>query len=659
MVAGQLSSVIRYVRRLAGTPAEFEDGDGQLLQRFAMLGDSAAFDALLGRHGSMVWGVCRRLLGDDHDAEDAFQATFLVLVRNARSISKQDSAGSWLYGVAYRTALKARAEAARRRSRERQGTVMSGSDPFLDADWRDLRPVIDQELNRLPEKYRAPIVLCYLEGKTNEEAAQQLGWTKGTVSGRLARARDMLRTRLTRQGVTLSVSTFVAALSCNSAQAAVPVGLIQSTKVAALACAAGKAVTAGAISASVSALAEGVMKAMFVTKLKIAAAVLFAAGLIGTGGVLSYGLGTPSSTGTADDDKSEARQDQDAPRKKAIGDQAKIQGTWLVVGGERNGKKADDAEAEQVKKLKFIFSGDKLFIKEGEGAREARFTLHPDKDPKVIKITPLDGPKKDQIANGLYSLTADKLKLCVNNGPDEEEPTEFKTKPGTGLAILELRREGDKDAEPAPKNAAPLLSATKLRSQNNLKQLALAMHNYHDATGALPPAAVFDEDGKALLSWLVLILPYIEQDALFRQFHLDEPWDSSHNKPLLAQMPPVYKSGGKTTPPNSTHCQVFTGVGTVFEGTKGSKLTDIPDGTSNTLLVVEAAEAVPWTKPDDVPYSAHKKIPELGGVFEDGFNAVMCDGSARFLKKSLKVDTLRAFITRHGGEVIDPKELGR
>ena len=201
------------------------------------------------------------------------------------------------------------------------------------------------------------------------------------------------------------------------------------------------------------------------------------------------------------------------------------------------------------------------------------------------------------------------------------------------------------------------LAAARMNSINNLKQMALAMFNYMDANGQFPADAIYDKTGKPLLSWRVAILPYIEQDNLYKQFHLDEPWDSDHNKKLLEQMPPLYGFGDETAAKNhETHYQGFVGKGAFFDGKKGVKVADITDGTSNTIMLVEAKKAVPWTKPEDVPFDAGKLVPKLGGLFDGIFNAAMCDGSVHSFPLTIKGDTLRALITINGGEVVDPNK---
>ena len=279
MANSQMNRVLRSLRRAA---LRYDDGDmtdRQLLERFLSGREEAAFEALVRRHGPMVLGVCRRILAHHHDAEDAFQATFLVLVRKASSILARDTVGNWLYGVAYRTAQKARTAAARRRVKEKQ---MSRPEALEEDVWQELRPMLDQELNRLPDKYRAPVVLCDLEGNTRKEAAQRLGWPEGTLSGRLSRARVLLAKRLTRRGLTLSGGAVAVALSYNAAWACLPAPLLTSTVQAASLVAAGH-VAAGAISAPVVALTEGVLKAMFVTKLKIVTSIALAVGVLGIG----------------------------------------------------------------------------------------------------------------------------------------------------------------------------------------------------------------------------------------------------------------------------------------------------------------------------------------------------------------------------------------
>jgi RNA polymerase sigma factor (sigma-70 family) len=179
MAAGQLNPVMRHLRRVA----LLQDGagltDAQLLEGFLARREEAAFAALVRRHGPMVFGVCRRVLGDIHDAEDAFQATFLLLVRKAASIVRREQVGGWLYRVAYRTALEAREIRARRRARERQVDAMPEPEAFLGDVWHGLQPLLDEELARLPEKYRVPILLCDLEGQTRKEVARQLKLPEG------------------------------------------------------------------------------------------------------------------------------------------------------------------------------------------------------------------------------------------------------------------------------------------------------------------------------------------------------------------------------------------------------------------------------------------------------------------------------------------------
>jgi RNA polymerase sigma factor (sigma-70 family) len=242
--------------------------DGQLLACFVARRDEAAFAALVGRHGPMVWGVCRRVLGSVHDAEDAFQASFLVLARKAASIASRELLANWLYGVAHRTALKARSAAVRRHARERQ----LGNLPEPPAARPGLEPdalaLLDQELGRLADKYRAPVVLCDLEGRTRAEAARHLGVPEGTVAGRLARARRLLAQRLSRRGVALSVPALVAGVFPQAAPACVPAALTSAAVRAACGFMSGQA-TAG--SGRAVALAGAVLRALWLTRLKVAA----------------------------------------------------------------------------------------------------------------------------------------------------------------------------------------------------------------------------------------------------------------------------------------------------------------------------------------------------------------------------------------------------
>jgi RNA polymerase sigma factor (sigma-70 family) len=536
-----LRNLLRRLRSLAGQPAEGTIPDAQLLERFVHHRDEAAFELLIWRHGPMVLGLCRRVLRQEQDAEDAFQATFLTLARKAGSIGKREACASWLYKVAYRISLAARASANRR------GQAKSVSEDLAveDADvlaWRDLRPVLDEEVNRLPERYRAAFVLCCVQGKTNEEAAELLGCPTGTVLSRLSRARERLRGRLTRRGVGLAVGLLVTGLATQS-QASVPALLVGTTTRAALASAVGKT-TAGIVSARVAELTQGAIQTMFLSKVKTVCAVALALALVG--GVAGFGL---------------------RPGKALIG--------VAEAADEHPKPKAPADEAVTAKKP----LGDEVVAQKKRF--EAEFT--------------------------------DKAKV------DEKDQM--------------------------------------IHSVDNLKQIGLAIHNYADANGHLPPPAIYGKDGKALLSWRVMLLPYLEQQNLYKAFHLDEPWDSEHNKTLAQTIVKIYAPVGPAKDKSLTYYQAFVGTGAAFEPKKKLQFSDITDGTSNTFFVAEAGDPVPWTKPEDLPYVPDQRLPKLGGLFESGFHVLFGDGSVRFFPRNIDEKILRVGITRDAGDIFDPDRI--
>ena len=290
MATHQMSNVIQHLHRVLAVQ---EAPDGQLLESFVNRREEAALEALVRRHGPMVWNVCRRVIHNHQDAEDAFQATFLVFVRKAASIIPGEMVGNWLYGVAHQTALKAQATAAKRRTREKQ--VMEMPEPAMTEQerWNDLQPVLDQELSRLPDKYRVVIVLCDLEGKTRSQAAQQLGWPEGTVAGRLARARNTLAKRLVQRGIVVSGGALAAVLSQQAALACLPSAVMMTTIKTAALVAAGQVTATAAIPANVVALSQGVIKAMQLTKLKIVTALLMLSMVTLTTAMLAWGQTGP------------------------------------------------------------------------------------------------------------------------------------------------------------------------------------------------------------------------------------------------------------------------------------------------------------------------------------------------------------------------------
>jgi RNA polymerase sigma factor (sigma-70 family) len=296
MLNKPLHHVLSYLQQLESTLADDNWTDAQVLERFAIHQEEAAFRVLLQRHGPMVLAVCRRILHDAHAAEDAFQATFLVLARKASSVRQKTSLGSWLYRVASHIAMNERARAAKQRVREREGAEMSGGNEPPDTAAGELRRVLDEELNRLPEKYRSPLVLCFLEGKTHEEAARELRWPIGSMSRRLDRAKVLLQARLVRRGLALSSAALVQTVAAETASAAVPATLLNATAKVSVSVAAGQGATAGLASARVAAMADEAIRATASVKLKVASVLLLLTfGLVSAGAAALWQQGRPVS----------------------------------------------------------------------------------------------------------------------------------------------------------------------------------------------------------------------------------------------------------------------------------------------------------------------------------------------------------------------------
>ncbi|HMF12591.1 MAG TPA: sigma-70 family RNA polymerase sigma factor [Gemmataceae bacterium] len=369
----------------------------------------------------MVLGVCTRVLGGVHDAEDAFQATFLVLVRKASSIRAPGSLGPWLYGVAYRTALKAKAQALKRQKLEKPLVDVAapavGDRVILD----DLRAVLDEEVNCLPAKYRVPFVLCYLQGKTNAQAAKMLGCAQGTIFSRLARARERLQKRLGRR-LAIPSGVFALLLTQSTVSEAVPVSYSLSTSKAALAFAAGKAAVAGTSSAPAAALAEGVLRAMFLTKLKIAIVMFLAIGTAGTAvGFLTHRALVPQPG--SGEIAGEARSDKD-----------KLRGTWIPVAVTKDGTEFSEEDIK-AKNFKMVITAEKLTLPNPDDPQDVAYKLDSAKKPKQIDLLLKDGTT----AKGIYSLEGTRLKFCLEK-VGGERPTAFAAPEGSKHLLIVFKR---------------------------------------------------------------------------------------------------------------------------------------------------------------------------------------------------------------------------
>jgi RNA polymerase sigma-70 factor (ECF subfamily) len=395
--------------------------------------DDEAFALLVRRHGAMVLAVCRRVLDNEHDAEDAFQATFLVLARQARSIHKQESVGSFLYGVAYRISLRARADAARqRRAQDEQAKTMAENDPSVEASWRELRPILDEEVDRLPAKYRAPIVLCYLEGKTNTEAARELGWTKGTVSGRLARARELLRSRLARRGIAVTPALLLLFLSretvtvtVSNALLTATVAAVQLTKTGALCATA----ATGIVSARAWAWAAAVPKAASAGR-RLGPAVMKAGVAVATllVGVLVTWQLCAAPWGSKGRNRAGA-----CSVSCSTHDRELIQGTWVPTSDERG-------QPDVARGPKIVVELEEVSFLVKDRRDTWRYGIDPRAEPRWIDLM-----QGNQIRQGIYKLEGDTLTLCLAP-PGEKRPAEFTGAAEKRYTFAVYRREASTNA---------------------------------------------------------------------------------------------------------------------------------------------------------------------------------------------------------------------
>jgi RNA polymerase sigma-70 factor (ECF subfamily) len=402
--------------------------DSQLLEAFVRRRDEMAFTTLVRRHSQMVWQICRRYLFGIHDAEDAFQATFVVLAQRAPQIGRRELLANWLYGVAQRVARRAQAVASRRHQREGQSLEMAeraAAAPQIDPN---LKRVVHEEVNHLPAKYRAPVLLCYLENRTHEEAAHELQCPLGTVKGRLSRALETLRTRLVRRGLALSAGTVAVALSQSATEAAVPAALVADTAQLGARLTGGTGTGADVLPAKLATLTKGIGAAAVLPKAGWLACGLL--GLLAIGGVIYWFSGSDEAPVSAGGPA------RSAPLPPAD-DKTLLQGAWIQVSVQVDGVEIPHNQED----FQFVFSGNRLLARlHGQDRAEYAFALQSDQKPKAIDITLVTMPPKGKVLNAVYELNGDVLKLCFP-GNDSKRPPEVASRPETGIVLITLHRQ--------------------------------------------------------------------------------------------------------------------------------------------------------------------------------------------------------------------------
>jgi RNA polymerase sigma factor (sigma-70 family) len=710
-LAGQASEHVDLLRQIhslfeAGAMGNLTDGD--LLEQFRTrrreIADHA-FAALVQRHGPMVWRVCRRVLIDPHEAEDAFQATFMVLVQHAATVRSKDSVSSWLYGVACRIAQNARSANARRQKHERRQVREIGQRSESDLVERaEVATLLAEELGRLPERYRAPLLLCDLEDETYEKAANQLGWPVGTVKSRLARGREKLRCRLARRGLAPAMAGTGAILVSEQAEGGVPSALIDSTVRLGLGLATGGSM-AGSLPGASAVWAREVSKAMWMSNLRWSALAAVTAVAAGIGGMFFWqrteARPQPSAATGAAVVPGSTRRDDDAIWARHVGNLKRIGlalHNYLSAEGHFPPAAITDKDGKpllswRVAILPYLEDYD------GRSCSELFKEFHLNE--------PWDSPQNQTLLAKMPAVFASPAGRDARGSSTAYRgfvSQDEQVASGAGMAMMSgmmgggargmmggMMRGGNPGGMVGGMGSKHMMGSTVPNG---------VMRGMMGST--VPGGMMSGRDGADARSKRIRkrseSVPDTgkeqgkkgDSDALEAVVIDGRALGAGGYGAMMGGGPPRGRAGGMMAgrgSPGSAPAammgggapggepsammggyagmmrQMMTGPGmtagsagsvplTMFCQNRGVEISEVTDGTSNTLMVVEAADAVPWTKPDDLPFSANAPLPRLGGSMRGGFAALFADGRVRFLDQPVEEWVIRCLITPWGGEIL-------
>lgn len=628
--------------------------DSAWLKLFVKNHDGEAFAKLVQRHAAMVHAVCRRVLGNVADAEDATQAAFLILAQRAQSIRNKADIGGWLFGVARRVALQSLRQRQRREARERLiASHSADNSPDLLAA-REAALLCDAELLKLPMRYRQALVLCCVEGLSKSMAARRLGWPEGTVASCVSRGKKLLADRLIRRGV---LPALAAAVLSTPAVHAVPASL-GNVATPALALVAGRSLTHLALPGAIQ-LFYKVQSTMLFQRRLLFLLCSVCLVLAGPGLLWSWNVFHAPAEELAESAPVTQTDNPASDSRKAETDFARLQGRWKLVATVSHSQQPVDPFSGTMLGSMLEFK-DNEFIQilvDGKVIKspEIVFRINERVQPKELDVE-MGKQGKSFIIPGLYALDTDTLVICTSNQVTSR-PIEIGAARNGSTKIAIYRR--------VPTPGVPTAEEVRMAEElmlakigKSLQACVIAMHNYHSDYTRLPEAAIFDKKtGQPLLSWRVKLLPYLEPALdnvkLYKEFHLDEPWDSDHNKKLIPRMPAIFAlPDTKAAKEFKTHYRIFVAPAKTPEGKNNlfapcftlsaterptlGQLT-VADGTSNTIALVEASDAVIWTKPDELIIEHDEApIPSLGASPNSPYFVACHFDAANHLYKRVK-----------------------